>query len=410
MDHNKIHQYILKNWSKSIRDPNKKEDAKLSNVKLPNPYSTPCIDDEFKNFYYWDTYFINLGLLVDNRIDDARNNLKIMKFFVNKYGFVPNADHLIFGSQPPFFTRGVYDLYKKTLDKKDILMFIDELIQEMDFFNYDRMSPSGLNCYKSGWNKTKCLNSYEYFCKRVGGLTKEEKQIDKIEMSQNFFTIAESGWDMNIRYTTKNNRFAASKFASIDLNSILYDAEIKLSEMLLIINRKKDAAIFLNKAKKRKTLMLKLMLDKKSGLLLDYNFVNRNLSLIRSAASFYPFAMGVSKDKSACLNLFKELDNKYGISTTPKRGRDKYLQWDYPHMWPSNAYMCYLALKNVGLLQEAKLIKKQYLDVVANNFSKTGKLWEKYNTLDGTVSKTIEYKTPSMLGWTAGIFEYFYHN
>ncbi|MCQ2742073.1 MAG: alpha,alpha-trehalase [Bacilli bacterium] len=401
------HEYILKNWAKTIRDPKKEEDAKLSNVKLPVPYTTPCIDDCFKNFYYWDTYFTNIGLLQDGMIEQARNNLLIMKFFVDSYGFVPNADHLIFGSQPPFFTRGVYDLYKKTGDKKDIELFVNALITEMDFWAYDRMSPCGLNQYKSGWTSIKCLNSYDYFVSRVGGLKGEEKNIDKIEMARNFFAIGESGWDVNMRFKTKTNRFASLEFAQIDLNSILFDAEMKLSEMLLLIGRKEDSLVFLKRGNSRKEKMMKLMEDEKTGLLLDYNFVDKSLSSIASAASFYPFAMGISEDKEACLKLFKALDNEYGISTAPYRGEDDYLQWDYPHMWPSNAYFCYLALKNVGLEKEAAIIRKQYIQVVDKNYQTTGKLWEKYNTVTGEVSKTVEYETPSMMGWTAGIYEYF---
>lgn len=405
-----VHEYILNTWDKTIRDPNNKEDAKLSNVKLPNKYTTPCIDDEFKNFYYWDSYFTNLGLLEDNRIDDARNNLNIMRFFITIYGFVPNADHLIFGSQPPFFTRGVYDLYQKTKDLNDITYYIDYLILEMNFWEFDRKCECGLNQYKCGWTNAKCKNSYNYFVGRVGGLTEEEKEISDIEMTRNFFAIAESGWDVTLRYKVKGNRFAALNFANIDLNSILYDAEMKISEMLSIINRKDEAKIFLEKANKRKELMDKLMKDKDSNIYLDYNFIDDSLSQTISAVSFYPYAMGLSKDKEACLSLFKQLDNKFGISTAINHGDEVYMQWDYPHMWPSNTYFAYLALKNVGLEKEANIVKEQYMHSVMKNYKETGKLWEKYNTLDESVSKTIEYETPSMMGWTAGVFEYFYNN
>lgn len=407
---NKVHNYIINEWDKCIRDPNNKEDAKLSNVKLPNKYTTPCINDEFKNFYYWDTYFTNLGLLEDGRIEDARNNLNIMRFFVINYGFVPNADHLIFGSQPPFFTRGVFDLYQKTKNVEDITYFIDYLIQELDFWEFDRKTPTGLNQYKCGWTNIKCKNSYSYFVNRVNGLNEEEKKISDIEMTKNFFAIGESGWDINLRYITKGNRFAALKFNNIDLNAILYDAEMKISEMLSILNRKEDAKAFIEKANKRKELMDKLMLDSKSGIYLDYNYVDDKLSETLSAASFYPFAMGISTDKEACLSLFNKLDNEFGISTAINHEDKNYMQWDYPHMWPSNAYFAYLALKNVGLEKEAKKLKDQYMNVVKNNYYETGKLWEKYNTVTGSVSKTIEYETPSMMGWTAGVFEYFYNN
>ena len=105
-----VRDFIRENNPKTVRDPN------FNGKNLPNAYMTPCSDDTFQNFYYWDTYFINVGLLANNDIEMARNNLKIMEYFASKHGFIPNADHLLYGSQPPLFTRGVYDLYMKTRD------------------------------------------------------------------------------------------------------------------------------------------------------------------------------------------------------------------------------------------------------------------------------------------------------
>lgn len=34
------------------------------------------------------------------------------------------------------------------------------------------------------------------------------------------------------------------------------------------------------------------------------------------------------------------------------------------------------------------------------------KLWEKYDASVGVVSVTKEYKTPEMMGWTAGVYLY----
>ncbi len=55
--------YIKANWEKSI---SKDEPGKgFGGVSLPYPYTTPSIkgEGEFTIFFYWDTYFTNLGLL-----------------------------------------------------------------------------------------------------------------------------------------------------------------------------------------------------------------------------------------------------------------------------------------------------------------------------------------------------------
>ena len=43
-------------------------------------------------------------------------------------------------------------------------------------------------------------------------------------------------------------------------------------------------------------------------------------------------------------------------------------------------------------------------EIVEDVEVKTGQLWEKYNADTGSCDATCEYKTPPMLGWTAGVY------
>jgi alpha,alpha-trehalase len=43
-------------------------------------------------------------------------------------------------------------------------------------------------------------------------------------------------------------------------------------------------------------------------------------------------------------------------------------------------------------------------------FEVKGDLYEKYDARDGSVSVTSEYETPSMLGWTAGVYAFLKDN
>ncbi len=403
-----VHEYILENWKTTIRDPMNAKDANLAFIKIPNIYTTPCADDEFQNFYYWDTYFTNIGLLEDGLVDVARNNLKVMRYFVAHLNFIPNADHLVQGSQPPFFTRGIYDLYQKTKDINDIKEFINFAAIEMEFWKYDRNTPCGLNQYGCGWTNAKCASSFGYFRDRCGGLTKEESKLNPIDITKGFFAIAESGWDLNVRFRRKGLRFDSLSYAHIDLNCILYDAEVKLAEMANIIGDANLAKEFTSRAANRKSLMDSLMKDSETGIYYDYCFVDKEVSKFLTVASLFPYAVGLSKDKEAAKKIFDSLDYENGLSTAMYRGEDQYMQWDYPHMWAPTTFLAYLGLKKVGLDKEAELVRKQYMTTVENVFAKTGKLWEKYDSVTGEVSVTVEYKTPTMMGWTAAVYEYFY--
>ena len=301
------------------------------------------------------------------------------------------------------------NLYQKTKDVSVIEEFLNSACVEMEFWKFDRITSCGLNQWGCGWTKVKCDATWSYVDERVGGLTEQEKKLDKIKVSQSFYAIAESGWDINVRYRRKGFRFDSLNFASIDLNSILYDAEIKIAEMAKVVKNDELCNEFVRRSNQRKELMNKLMKDKKSGIYYDYCFKDKKISKFLSAASLYPYAVGISTDKKSAKEIFDRLDFKYGLSTCEYRGEDQYLQWDYPHMWPSNVYITYLALKNTGNFVEARELKKKYLDTVERVFKKTGKLWEKYNSVTGNVSTTIEYETPPMMGWTAAIYEFLYN-
>lgn len=73
-------------------------------------------------------------------------------------------------------------------------------------------------------------------------------------------------------------------------------------------------------------------------------------------------------------------------------------------MWPSNVYFAVYGLLKIGMEEEALRIAGKYVDTVDKCFEKTGLLWEKYDAAIGEVSVSREYDTPSMMGWTAGVY------
>lgn len=395
-----VKKYISEHWNATIC-----ESRKNSFIKLPKPYSTPCAADRvFANFYYWDTYFANIGLMLDGRVEQVENNLDVMAFFIDKLGYVPNADTLINRTQPPLFTRGVYDLYQFTKDKKIIEKYLPRLEKEMFFFEQDRMTSCGLNAYRHNATKTYLLEFYDKMQQRLG--LEKERDVDKIALSGSLLSIAESGWDFNPRFMTEQSRFAANEFAHLDLNCLLYDAENKIAEMASILGNQEMAVRFRGKAQIRQNLINTYMRDKKSGIYYDYNFVTGSHSKVVSCASLYPYALGISPDSLGLSDVLNKLELPFGIASCEDVKGEERFQWGYPSMWPSNVYFAVTACMNTGEKQSAKRIAKKYTDCVEGCFLQTGKLWEKYDASVGVVSVTKEYKTPEMMGWTAGVYLY----
>ena len=79
---------------------------------LPNPYVVP--GGRFNEMYGWDSYFILLGLVHDQRTDLARGMVENFFFEIENYGAILNANRTYFftRSQPPFLTSMIREVYE----------------------------------------------------------------------------------------------------------------------------------------------------------------------------------------------------------------------------------------------------------------------------------------------------------
>ena len=355
------------------------------------------------DFYYWDTYFANIGLMHDGFSKQAENNLDTMKYFIDGLGYVPNANNILDRSQPPLFTAGVYDLFRYKKDTAVIEKYADSIQKELDFFQYDRMTPLGLNQYGTNATRAELKDACVWLGQRIGEELPEDEE-ERIRLARNLYGIAESGWDFTPRFRTEDCRFATDEFVHLDLNCILYDAESKAAEMFRLVGRMEEAEVQEKRAALRRGRMDRYMRDPKTGIYYDYNFKRDCLSEVLSCASLYVYAVGISHDRAAAQEVLRRLELPHGLAACGERPGDTYLQWDYPCMWPSNVHFASQGLLRIGLVDEAKRIAGKYVAAVDRCFEETGKLWEKYDALRGGVSVTNEYETPAMMGWTAGVY------
>lgn len=399
-----VSEYIKKRWKDTIHSPEEKNHGM---VRLPRPYSVPCanVKDMYTDFFYWDTYFTNLGFLADGYADQVENNLDIMDYFIRNLGYVPNANHLLDRSQPPLFSRGVWDLYQHTGEKRILEKYLFAMEKEYAFFQLDRNTSCGLNRYDSQILRSRAKEDYSWLSDRV----KEFRDTvdEQIELVKDLMAIAESGWDFTPRFDREGHRFASREFAHLDLNCLLYDVEQILSRIHGIFGNTEKEEMYQEFARERKANMEQKMVNSENGIFYDYNYKDDELSPVGSCVSFYPYAVGISDDREAAKRLLEKLELEHGLAACEYRGDDvEYLQWDYPCMWPSNVYFCYTGLKRIGLDAEADRIAEKYMGTVEHCFEQSGALWEKYDAKKGTVSVTAEYDTPEMMGWTAGVYRF----
>ena len=399
-----IRTFIKSNWDKTIRfHPN----DSLTLIGLPKPYTVPCIDEAFQEMYYWDTYWTNKGLIIDGNIEQARNNCENILFLIEKYGKMLNGNRTWFlnRSQPPLFCMMVMDVFKATSDTVWLKKIVPGIEKEYHFWMTERISPTGLNCQGNSASDEEKLESFFHVGKRLGPNfdTSAVKTLEeKLRIGSHFISECET-WDYNPRFENR-----CEDFNPLDLNCYLYIYEKNLAEFHSIFNSP-DTIIWLELADKRKELINRTLFNTDDGLFYDYDFVHNRQSKIISAAIFHVLWAKIADKEQAkiIVSHLPKLEFEYGISTCAPGERNYVYQWDYPNGWPPLQQIAVEGLQNYGYNSDANRIALKYFRAMINTYEKTNNLWEKYNVTDGTLNAVNEYKMPDMMGWTAGVFNYF---
>ena len=389
-----VSEYIEKNWDDCIRE-NRRDEGTL--IGLPYPYTIPAVG-HFDELYYWDTYFTNLGLLIDGRALLAKYNVDNMLYLISRFGHMPNGNrtYYISRSQPPYLSMMVRDIYEYFGDKAWLRGAYEALLIEYDFWMTKRMTSCGLNQYSDDSPDEEFIRISPDYCKRIGYTPAGKSPLD---IGRHYLAVAESGWDINTRFG-----FDASRFVQVDLNSLLYRLEKNMAHFACELSIG-GADEWEKRAETRKERIFAL-LENEQGLLLDYDFVAKKHSDTFAAVSFIPLLCGVAEQRhaDAMVRNLARLEAAHGILATESNPFPGHYQWGTPNGWPCMQYAAFAGLSAYGYEKEARRIAGKYIKLCDSAFEETGKLWEKYNVIDGNVNVTAEYETPAMMGWTAGVY------
>jgi len=396
----KVMAHIRVAFPQTIKE--QKEDRNGS-IAVPYPYTAPCAKDTFQNLFYWDTCFMDLGLLRIGMQAQAKNNTDDLLSLVDKLGYVPNANRwaMTNRSQPPLLAWMVRDIFAATGDREWLKGAYATLTKEYNFWMTQRMTPCGLNRHFNSAKEKDLTGFYNFLAKeRFKGLALTNK-ADKLAFSSHSLSEAETGWDFTPRFDRR-----CEDFCPVDLNANLYLYETILADFSKTLKNGEESA-WLEIAAKRKQLMQELLWNAAVGCYTDYDFANQKKSDVVSCAALYPLMAGLATPEQAEKTVKKMravLECDHGLVAGEKRSWPFVYQWDYPNGWPPLQCIAIQALDRYGFKADARRIAEKYVRTVIANYEKTGDLWEKYNVVTGTTEVVDEYKMPRMVGWTAGTF------
>jgi len=429
---------------------------------LPNPYVVP--GGQFNEMYGWDSYFIILGLLRDNRLALAKGMVDNFFFEIEHYGGVLNANRTYYltRSQPPFLTSMILAVYEaEKAAGHDDKAWLEKGYRYARTDHEQWTSPphlagdTGLSRYfdRGGGPVPEILDDpshyyrevAEYFLAHPGdnhgqmvhmsagqpaatsatgqvyelfvcgskvrtsaGADAKDCQENRVTLAADYYkgdrSMRESGFDVTFRFGPYGDE--TQYYAPVCLNSLLYKTELDLAQISDVLGKKSEADDWKQKAAQRRANIDKYLWDAKAGLFYDYNFQTRTRSSYDFVTTFYPLWAGLAtkeqaKAVAAKISLFEQPG---GLATSRNESG---VQWDYPYGWAPLQLLAVDGLRRYGYAADANRISLKFLSMILEDFEEEKHIREKYDVVarESVTHIHAGYVTNQIgFGWTNGVF------
>lgn len=346
---------------------------------LPNDFISP--GGRFMVQFYWDSYFINLSLLRSGKTELAKGIVENCFHLIREHGMViANRKRWAAGSQLPFLSRMVRDVFEATGDKVWLSKSLSYLETEYVGYwrNVDHLAYSGLSRYHA----PSCYSA---------------RHLAEITMDH------EATWDLSPRFETHD----VLHLLPVDLNCNLYAYELDLAYFFAQLGQHECERKWGELAKTRADAISRLMWNGEDGLYYDYDFVKHQHKPIKSLASFFPLFFGLADEVTAGrvagnLPLF---ERKHGLAACDQAYGFSDRQWNHPIGWAPLHWIAYKALRRYGHDAAATRVALKWLTLNLRIWQKTTKFFEKYDVQRGTHQVLADrYPNQEGFGWTNAVF------
>lgn len=406
-----IEQHIERLWDELTRTAYEEKGTLL---KLPKPYIVP--GGRFNEFFYWDSYFIMLGLQVSGRTEMMENIIENCSYLIQNVGFVPNASrtHFLSRSQPPYFSLMLDLLFETKNDEKIYTQYHDTLEKEYAFWmNGEEWLENNSSVKRVAKTKNGDILNRYYDAENS---PRPESYLIDIEDSENageeFYrnirSACESGWDFSSRWFADGEHIQTIEtlnIAEVDLNCLLWHLEKTLAKSSALLNLPDKENYFTERAARRRQMINTYFWEENTECYKDYHLKKHKNTPSEHIAALYPLFLELADQtqaESVAKHMAEKLLYQGGLVTTTKKTGQ---QWDLPNAWAPYQWLGFKAMKNYGFDELAEKIKNNWCGNVERVYSNTGKLMEKYNALDTeTIAGGGEYPNQDGFGWTNGVY------
>jgi len=388
-------------------------------IALPHKYIVP--GGRFNEQFYWDSYFIMLGLAAQGEWKRVEDMLKNAAYMIRKYGYVPTANRTYFlsRSQPPFFVMMV-QLLAQHKGKKVLRNYLPHLLIEYRFWMKGRrkLEETEHNAYRRVVQMSDKSLLNRYYDNKV--TARPESLREDVETAQasgkrvrdrlflHLRAAAESGWDFSSRWLTDPNDLKTIHTADIipvDLNSLMYMMESTIADAYNTLLHPVQVRRFRKAATRRKNAINEYLWDEDQKFYMDYNFHHQENTKVFSLAGVFPLYAGVAGEAEAAAvaaMIQRDFLKPGGVVTTLIENGQ---QWDSPNGWAPLQWVTVQGLRKYGYDELAETISRRWLDLNDSVFKQTHRLVEKYNVMGGDgLGGGGEYVLQDGFGWTNGVY------
>lgn len=402
-----VSEYISGHWANLIQNSPPVPSDSDTLIGLPRPYLIPS-RREFAEMYYWDSYFLALGVVGTPHEQLALDIVENCAYLIERFGYIPNANryYLTSRSQPPFFTRMMHLGYEILTARGDDTA--------KDFL--DRMRKLAAKEHDTAWMG----QTFRHERLAYRGLSRYR------DVNANDFNAScESGWDHSTRcdgLRTDRESGRWQSFLPVCLNSILYRRERDLEWAATELGDAAEAERWKERAEDRADAMTELMWTDERKFYYDYEYTADPPRIERheTLAGFYPLWAGLATRAQAQAVvrhwLPKFLFPGGLVTSLPHPDMPtglKTRQWAYPNGWAPLQWIVVSGLERYGFRSEAQVVRRWWCDNCAHVFRSgtgtdgfgRGTLLEKYNVVNvGHLPVAGLYGTGIGFGWSNAVF------
>uniref|UniRef100_A0A915Q3K9 Trehalase n=1 Tax=Setaria digitata TaxID=48799 RepID=A0A915Q3K9_9BILA len=408
-------------WKKlcHIVKPEVKNNPKrYSTLYLPYEFIIP--GGRFREFHYWDTYWIIKGLLASGMHDTVKHILQNFKYLIEKYGYIPSGgrNYMLQRTQPPFFIPMVYEYHTVAEDDEFLLSVMGPMEAEFAFWKKHRTR----TILKNGKNYTifqyiSPVNTPRAEAYRSDFLVAENvPEIKRRQIWRDINSASESGWDFSSRWLGNSktmNTIETSNIVPVDLNALMcWNMEILAHLHGEIGNTTRRMEINNERAKFVDTFEA-VFFDDHEGSWFDFN-----LNTGERVDDTYPsMAVPLFTECYSSLNhpmlveVLETLQRKGllqfpgGIPASLIRSSNQ--QWDYPSGFAPINHMVIEGLRKSNhpiMQQKAFELANKWINRNYEVYQSDHKLWQRYDVAKDYI-RTVrggDYDNQVGYGWTNG--------